>query len=95
MFYPELSPMSMKWHVLQNNSSRILNCSSAAAAISNLELFGGNHGHNHHQQQHYNGFQIHSHQRYASHGNASTFGSGKHFDQFGKSHSSTTITHCK
>ena len=80
MFYPDLSPMSVKWHLMQNNSSaasRILNCSSAAAAISNLDIFGG-----HSHQQHYNGLHVHAHQRYNMHGNAN--GSDKQFDQFGK-----------
>ena len=89
MFYPDLSPMSVKWHLLQNNSSsatsRILNCSSAAAAISNLDLFGG-HGHHHSQHlnghHHHGGLHVHAHQRYNSHGNMN--GSDKQFDQFGK-----------
>ena len=85
MFYPDLSPMSVKWHLLQNNSSaasRILNCSSAAAAISNLDIFGGHsHSHNHHHQQ-YNGLHAHAHQRYTSQGNTSAI--DKHFDQFGE-----------
>ena len=81
MFYPDLSPMSVKWHLLQNNpsaTSRILNCSSAAAAISNLDIFGG---HSHHSQP-YNGLHVHAHQRYGSQGNIN--GADKHFDQFGK-----------
>ena len=86
MFYPDLSPMSVKWHLLQNNSSaatsRLLNCSTAAAAISNLDLFGG-HSHHHPQQfhgHHHGGF--HVHQRYNSQGSSN--GSEKQFDQFGK-----------
>ena len=90
MFYPDLSPMSVKWHLLQNNSSsatsRILNCSSAAAAISNLDLFGGHphsqHFNGHHHHHHHHGG-LHAHQRYNSHGNMN--GSDKQFDQFGKS----------
>ena len=86
MFYPDLSPMSVKWHLLQNNSSsatsRILNCSSAAAAISNLDLFGG-HPHSQHFNGHHHHGGLHAHQRYNSHGNMN--GSDKQFDQFGKS----------
>ena len=81
MFYPDLSPMSVKWHLLQNNASatsRFLNCSSAAAAISNLEIFGGT---SHHQQQ-CNGLYAHANQRYGTHGNSNSH--DKQFDQFGK-----------
>ena len=85
MFYPDLSPMSVKWHLLQNNSSsatsRLLNCSSAAAAISNLDFFGG-HSHHHPQQFHSHHGGLHVHHRYNTQGSSN--GSDKQFDQFGK-----------
>ena len=85
MFYPDLSPMSIKWHLLQNNSptaSRLLNCSSAAAAISNLDLYGSHSQHHNHHQQHFNGFHAHTHQRYAFQGNSSAI--DKQFDELGE-----------